>query len=277
MTDIHTVILDIDGTLINDSKQVTSFTRQELLRIQRDYNAEIILASARMPRSIRTVFEQLDFETHFVAYSGAYSEINGRGVNLAEIPKSILFEYLEPAWRREGLHLGLFVDDLWFVNEVNYWTLREVRGCGVWPSLLELPSLESALQEGSVRKIMLRGDSSALDHYTDFDLPTSNEWVKFNRSSTQLEIYPHECSKSIALRHVLSAIGSSFDNSIAFGDGETDLDMLDSAKIGIAMSNGIEALKSAADEVTLSNNEDGVGLMLRKYFPDSSDRVHIVD
>ena len=49
---------------------------------------------------------------------------------------------------------------------------------------------------------------------------------------------------------------------IAFGDAENDLEMIQFAGHGVAMGNACGALKDAADEVTLSNNEDGIARSL---------------
>ena len=52
---------------------------------------------------------------------------------------------------------------------------------------------------------------------------------------------------------------------IAFGDENNDLEMIDYAGVGVAMSNGIDELKSIADEVTTkSNNEDGIAQVLNE-------------
>lgn len=45
---------------------------------------------------------------------------------------------------------------------------------------------------------------------------------------------------------------------MAFGDGENDISMLEAAGVGVAMGNGLDIAKSAADRITLTNDEDGV-------------------
>ena len=54
---------------------------------------------------------------------------------------------------------------------------------------------------------------------------------------------------------------------MAFGDGENDCTMLKMAGIGVAMSNGAEAAKGAADHITASNNEAGVAKAIGKFIP----------
>lgn len=53
---------------------------------------------------------------------------------------------------------------------------------------------------------------------------------------------------------------------MAFGDGENDIEMLQAAGIGIAMGNAMAEVKAAADEVTGSNNDEGIADALQKYF-----------
>ena len=53
---------------------------------------------------------------------------------------------------------------------------------------------------------------------------------------------------------------------MAFGDAQNDIPMIEFAGLGVAMGNACEELKAIADEVTLSNNEDGIAHTLKKYY-----------
>ena len=63
----------------------------------------------------------------------------------------------------------------------------------------------------------------------------------------------------------LPKIGIDASEVIAFGDAQNDISMLEWAGIGVAMGNATDAAKAAADEVTASNNEDGIALALDKF------------
>jgi len=54
------------------------------------------------------------------------------------------------------------------------------------------------------------------------------------------------------------------DRIIAFGDEDNDLEMIDYAGTGVAMGNAIDQLKSIADEITDTNNEDGISRILEE-------------
>ena len=50
-----------------------------------------------------------------------------------------------------------------------------------------------------------------------------------------------------------------------FGDAENDLAMIKSVGLGVAMKNGFDIVKEVADVVTLTNDEDGVAELVKKY------------
>lgn len=72
------------------------------------------------------------------------------------------------------------------------------------------------------------------------------------------------CSKSNALKALCKHLSISQTEVIAFGDGDNDIDMLQFAGIGVAMGNASNYVKSKADYVTLSNEENGVADVIYK-------------
>ena len=71
--------------------------------------------------------------------------------------------------------------------------------------------------------------------------------------------------KGDALKHVASALGTPIENTYAFGDGINDLCMLKAAGHGVAMANGRDEVKAAAEYVTTAVTEDGVYNGLKHY------------
>ena len=58
-------------------------------------------------------------------------------------------------------------------------------------------------------------------------------------------------------------------NSIAFGDGRNDIDMIKNVGIGVAMGNALDIVKDVSKYITISHNEDGVIYFLKKYINDN--------
>ena len=59
-------------------------------------------------------------------------------------------------------------------------------------------------------------------------------------------------------------LGIKADQIVAFGDSENDITMLRAAGLGVAMANSLDITKNAADDITLSNDDDGVAVYLEK-------------
>lgn len=79
------------------------------------------------------------------------------------------------------------------------------------------------------------------------------------------EITKTAFNKGSAVRYLSSYLGIPIENTIAIGDSENDLGMLQAAGVGIAMGNALDYVKEAADDVTKSVEEDGVYYAFRKY------------
>jgi len=82
-----------------------------------------------------------------------------------------------------------------------------------------------------------------------------------------VEVLPLGLSKATGLALAASRLGVTKDRAIAFGDMPNDLPMFRWAACGVAMANAHPSLLTAADEVTLSNDEDGVAVVLELLFP----------
>lgn len=80
-----------------------------------------------------------------------------------------------------------------------------------------------------------------------------------------IEIVKSGLNKAVGLKKAADYFNIPSERIIAFGDEDNDLDMLEYAGHGIAMGNGIESVKNIANEVTLSNEEDGVGVYLNDF------------
>ncbi|WP_406104782.1 Cof-type HAD-IIB family hydrolase [Streptomyces sp. NBC_01003] len=81
-----------------------------------------------------------------------------------------------------------------------------------------------------------------------------------------VELQPCGVTKATGLALAAERLGLTPERTIAFGDMPNDLPMFAWAGHGVAMANAHAELRAAADEVTLSNEEDGVGVVLEREF-----------
>ena len=80
-----------------------------------------------------------------------------------------------------------------------------------------------------------------------------------------LEINAKGATKGEGILRLAAHLGLSREETMAFGDGENDITMIDEAGLGVAMVNAGDFLKERADYVTLTNSENGVAYAIRKF------------
>lgn len=78
------------------------------------------------------------------------------------------------------------------------------------------------------------------------------------------DVIPDNSSKAVGIESILNHLGIGREETMAFGDGANDIEMLEYVEVGVAMGNATERVKQHADEVTADADSDGIYLALRK-------------
>lgn len=132
--------------------------------------------------------------------------------------------------------------------------------------LCEMDDL-AAFADYPLNKILTAGDPEYLkEHYKEMMEPFKDTLSCMFTAPFYFEFTAKGIDKAKALDTVLIPIGYKREEMIAFGDGHNDASMVKYAGIGVAMENAVADLKAIADEVTLSNEEDGIAYTLSQYF-----------
>ncbi|KAK8956209.1 hypothetical protein KSP40_PGU009725 [Platanthera guangdongensis] len=130
-----------------------------------------------------------------------------------------------------------------------------------------IPSVEQILASFEIQKLILLGTAEGISSTLR---PYWSEATKGLANVVQavpdmLEIVPLGTSKGHGVKLLLDHLGVSEKEVMAIGDGENDVEMLRLASLGIALANGSDLAKAAADAIGLSNGEDGVAHAIYKY------------
>jgi len=83
-------------------------------------------------------------------------------------------------------------------------------------------------------------------------------------SEYNMEIFPSGCNKDVGIRILAEKYNIAHEDTVAIGDSDNDVAMIEYAHIGIAVANAMEVLKEKADYITKSNDEDGPAIVLKK-------------
>ncbi len=264
---IRLIATDLDGTLLNTRHRVPARTLLAL-REARDAGIVVVPASGRQPFSIEEVVQDT-----FLA-EGVVLGANGAvGYNLAT--GEVLFEDTIAVEAQRALFLGLrelfptvrcvSVRDAGatFVPQRGYVGLMDPGDHGRRGDVSEF-DLDDVLAEGT-SKLVIRGS----DVGPDVLLAAARELSVPGCAPTSsgapfIEVAAGGVSKATGVARLAAAYGIAPDEVVAFGDNENDVELLTWAGLGVAMGNAIPDLIAVADEVTATNDEDGIALVVER-------------
>ncbi|MDQ0203175.1 Cof-type HAD-IIB family hydrolase [Pectinatus haikarae] len=252
------VFSDIDGTLLNSQHKLLSSTIEAVRQL---YNNGIIFVpvSARMPKAIAPLIDDLRIAAPIISYNGALILSADRNVLFSkklsgQDCRSILRK-IHSLWPQTIVNY--YCDDDWYVEDITAAPVKaEISITSAIP--LEM-SFTDLLTGGILPHKLLCMCPPAVCSQMETVLSAAYEQLTIIRSSpTLLEIIDQSISKAHAVNFFLKLCGISADESIAFGDNYNDLGMLASVGTGIAMGNAPQEIKDAAAKTTASNDDDGI-------------------
>ncbi len=257
------ITIDIDDTLLNDRRQISEGNRRAL-KAAIDRGVTVSLATGRMHRSARQVAEQIGLQAPVISYQGALIKNWPDDATLYErsVPASAAHR-VDEFCRRQGFHLQVYSDDVLYVKEEGEKIRHYIQISNV-PFKVE-PDF-TRLLDRPLTKLLIYEEPAVLDQIAQELRPILGDEVHITKSKPFfLEFMHKQGTKGQALRFLSAHFGYDLSEVMAIGDSWNDHDMLQTAGLGVAVANAVEPLKRIADEITLSNNEDGVKHIVEKY------------
>lgn len=249
------VFLDVDGTITHHEDGTIPESTIEAVKELKNNGLKVVAATGR-PLSMCSELEELGIDT-FITANGGYAKHQHEVIHSVPMAKEIVKEVMEFA-KLEKNGLSFYTEGFTMngvAEEKISTALQETL------SLYEYPETNSAIHEEDVFLLCLFADDEKVEKYIKrFPHLTFRRWHPY-----VLNVLQEDVSKSRAILKTLEYFGFHQSEAIAFGDGENDIDMLELAGLGIAMGNGSEKLKAAADFVTKPSGEDGIEFALRKF------------
>lgn len=275
------IIMDVDGTLTNSKKVVTPQTKEALLKAE-EAGAVLVLASGRPTSGLMDLAKELEMDKHhglLVAYNGSTvvdcetMEVLFNQALSVEEGKAVLehmkkFDRVRPMIDKGEYMYVNNVYDNWITWNGKPFDVIQYESRGGKFKLCEVDDL-AAFVDFPLNKILTTSDHEYLqEHYQEMMEPFKDSLSCMFTGDFYFEFTAQGIDKAKALDTVLIPMGYKREDMIAFGDGHNDASMVTYAGIGIAMENAVQDLKDIADEVTLSNEEDGIVVALYKHIPE---------
>ena len=260
---IRAIATDLDGTLLNDQHMLSPRT-ERALREAMARGVHVIFATGKTRFSSLRLISSLGLTSPGVYVQGSIA-YKGDGTVLAQ-------RVLPAALAVEGIKLGRAAGVMPFVisgtrnfTELDGWHVTRLRGFGedvtIYPDLCELPAIVP------VHKVFFSAQEPSV--YKTFR-PELTRIMAGQASIVQavrevLEILPLGTTKGAGVRSALDFLGIAPEETLALGDGENDIEMVQQAGIGVAVGNAYHRLKDYADAVVATNQDDGASEAIERY------------
>lgn len=264
---------DIDGTLLNAERTISGKNKDILCHLAEKLKIPVVLVSARMPKGMRYLQDLLKINQPIICYNGALveGERDERGNAPIWINKTIPVALLSAIYEKGKslhLHMGFYRYDDWFVEEMDEGAEKEMHVTKATPDVTSLQNVigKWESEKEGPHKVMLIGTVIEIERMEEFLLNNFSSHIHIYRSkSTYLELNVKTVSKASAICLLQEKYKVKTEEIIAFGDNYNDIEMIRYAGLGVAMGNAPDAVKDIADEITLSNLEDGMAATLNRY------------
>lgn len=268
MVAIKLVAIDLDGTLLNSKREVPE-ENKKAIQAAKDAGVKVVLCTGRPLKGMTHILAEcnlLEEGDLGITYNGGLVQRTHSGETLSQIThskKDVLYAYA----LSQEIDMPINFIDLNHVYEPPYPTNKESLYSAIMSALpfakIDPENLPDSL---AINKMVMCWQIEELDEAITQISSEYHEYFTIMKSQPNLlEILPKSVDKGKGLAMLAEQLDISSDEIMALGDQENDLAMIKYAGLGVAMGNATDEVKSIAQFVTKSNDEDGVAYAIRKF------------
>ncbi|MET9112824.1 HAD family hydrolase [Streptomyces longwoodensis] len=255
------VATDLDGTLLRSDESISQRTRDALAAATAAGAAHIVVTGRAVPWT-RHILDDLGYDGLAVCGQGAqvYDARAHRLLTSVTLDRQLAGVALAKIEAEVGpLHLAASRDGL--DGEVLVGPGYALTGALPATPLTDV----SALWSAPLNKIYIQHPELSDDELAEAARRAAGGFVTVAMAGAGIvELLPLGLSKATGLSLAARRLGIKAAGTLAFGDMPNDIPMFAWAARGVAMANAHEELKAVADEVTSSNEEDGIAVVLER-------------
>lgn len=264
------IAIDLDGTLLRSDHTISDYTVETLQKIQ-EKGHKIIISTGRPYRTALPYYHQLGLHTPMINFNGSLTHIpesKWAYEHSVTIDRQYLLELLGQAKQIEADFIASEYRKKFYIT-TDFPETIEPQLFGV-PEITEKMVLKTDKITKNPNAILFQtraDDKYALAEELRQHFSQEMEVDSWGGPLNILECSPKGINKAYALKYLLEILNIDKDRLIAFGDEHNDTEMLALAKTGYAMKNANPMLLDFADDqISWTNNEDGVARKLEELF-----------
>lgn len=267
------LVMDMDGTLLTDDKQVSD-ENKEALRRASALGVKIVISTGRIFTSARAYGEMLGVDTPIIASNGAYIREKDKDEVIYAKPmgEDNIRRVVELS-KKYNIYCHLFTSDTVYTEKLIYasanyhkWNKMLPQDKQVKIEIVDRDQWDLVVNEHSDELLKAVIIDEDFDKILSMRRELSSIDVEIASSfRNNFEVMNKGVSKGNAVAFLAGCCNIDRDEIICMGDNENDISMIKYAGLGIAMENGTDEAKRAAKFVTRSNNDSGVAYAIEKF------------
>ena len=261
------VVSDFDGTLAHSDGGIGEYSKTAIQEYIKN-GGKFVVSTGRMPRGIFHKVKELGL-------TGAVSCYQGSAIMDIESEQPLFEGTMDNATAVKvcrkietfGLHMHVYTLHDFYVNKADEGLKHYEKMVGVKGILTE--ELSAFVEREQIRpyKILAMVPVEIQNEvYQTFYKEFGEKCYVTNSGASLVEVCNKTYSKGTAMEFLSNYYGVPLEKTLAIGDQQNDVPMLERAGLGIAVKNAQNSLKEKADVVSeYTNNEDAVGRIVEKY------------
>ena len=250
------IIFDIDETLVDNKNKCIWPSTIKALKKLKENGHDIVIASGRNTSLLFTIEKIKKYIDHYVLINGQQILVNGKSIYDNIIDKADLTKIIEDFNKHDIPYGQMSATDV-YMNKRNEDVDYSYSLFG-----LDEPKID--------KDYYLKEEIYQIWCFCDFDKveKVSKNHLKYkfiSWGSYGFDVLPQDTSKARSIKILADYLGIDMADTIAFGDGLNDIEMIKECGIGVAMGNANIKLKEVADYITDDISKDGVYKALEHF------------
>lgn len=265
---VKIIATDLDGTLLNSAKQIAPASERALAAAH-EMGIKVVLTSSRPLSGIQPFLEQLGLagsQEYAILYNGGLiQDLTGRILATEDLDYHD-FQVFTKIWSENQIHVH-FETLHNFLTMDRELSLQMARNSELTKMPILIKDYRDFKPDFRYLKAEFTGTADELSRFKE-KLPTwfAERYSVVQSNAYTLAVTSKKASKGRAVVKLTKILGVDPKDVIIFGDQGNDLSMFKNPDFfKVAMKNGIEAVRTRADYVTVDNNHDGVAVALEKF------------
>lgn len=253
---IKAVFFDIDGTLVSfKSHTVPESARRAIARL-REQGVKVFIATGRLMKHVAIV-NDIEVDGYITVNGGYCITSAGEVIFESAFPRATVERVIDLS-EQYGFDLNVMTHEDMYVSSMGERVQKIASMINIMPTVADVRAIAATQPVVQMCPYISRELEQEI-------MPLLPDCVGSRWIETFMDLNVRGVDKSLGIQQVMNYYGLTMAEAMAFGDGGNDLPMVRDAAVGVAMGNACDELKSVADYITSSVDEDGVSRALEHF------------